>query len=103
MDSHKIVGKGFVNIKENQLASIGAIFSIYHTKQLNPWPNLLASHVVNYSWLSACQGKMEPFEDHPSTHGCLTSFRNKPQQKQPELGNFQHQYLTELLMCNAIV
>ena len=29
------------------------------------------------------QGEMEPFEGHSSTHGCLTSLRNKPWQKQP--------------------
>ena len=57
--------------------------STYHTKQLNPWPNSLASHVVNYSWLSACQEEMEPFEDHPSTCGHLINLRNKLQQKQP--------------------
>ena len=36
------------------------------------------------SWLAACPGEMEPFKDHPSTHGhFLTSLRSKPQQKQP--------------------
>ena len=49
----------------------------------NPWPNSSASRVVNYSWLSACQEDMEPFKGDPSTHGHLTSLRNKPQQKQP--------------------
>ena len=63
------------------MASIGAYE--YHIKQLNPWPNSLASHVVNHSWLSACQGEMESFEEHPSTCGHPTSLRNKPQQKQP--------------------
>ena len=66
------------------MASIGANFtSTYHTKQLNPWPNSSTSRVVNYSWLSACQGDMEPFEGDPSTRERLTSLRNKPQQKQP--------------------
>ena len=79
-----MTGKGYVFTKTSQMASIGAVFtSTYHTKQLNPWPNSSASRVVNYSWLSACQGDMEPFEGNPSTHGCLTSLRNKPQQKQP--------------------
>ena len=55
----------------------------HHTKQLKTWPNLSASNAMNYSRLSACQAKMELFKDHPSTRGCLTSFRNKPQQKQP--------------------
>ena len=59
-----VTGKGYVNIKNNQMASIGAIFtSAYHTKQLNPWTNTSAGYVVNYSLLPACQGEMEPFED----------------------------------------
>ena len=79
------------------MAFTGAIFtSTYHINQLNPWPNSLASCVVNYSQPSACQGEMEPFEDHLSTCGRLTSIRNKPQQKQ--LGNFQHHYLPQLLV-----
>ena len=79
------------------MASIGAIFtSTYHTKQPNPWPNSSASCVVNYSWLSACQGHVEPFEGDPSTCGCLTSLRNKPQQSSQ--GNFQHQYMPQLLV-----
>ena len=39
-----------------------------------------------------------PFEDRSSTRGCLTSLRNKPQQSKNSLGNFQHQYLAELLV-----
>ena len=37
--------------------------------------------MVNYSQLFTCQGGMQPFEGNLSTHGCLTSLRNKPQQK----------------------
>ena len=44
--------------------------------------NSSVSHVVNYSWPSACQGGMEPFEGDPSTHRRLTSLSNKPQQNQ---------------------
>ena len=87
------------------MVSIGAIFiSTYHTKQLNPWPNSSASRVVNYSQLSASKGDMQPLEGNPSTHGCLTSLRNKPctAKQQNGLGNFQHQYLPELLV-NACV
>ena len=77
--SHEVADNGDVNSENNQMASIGPIFtSTYHTKQLNPWPNSSASCVVNYSWLSARQGEMEPLKDHPSTRGCLTSLRNKP-------------------------
>ena len=66
------------------MVSIDVIFtSTDHTKQLNPWPNSSASRVVSYSQLSACQGDMQPFQGDPSTHGRLTSLRNKPQQKQP--------------------
>ena len=79
------------------MVSIGAIFtSTYHTKELNPWPNSPASCVVNYSQLTACQGEMQPFEGNPSNCGHLTGLRNKPQQS--SLGNFQHQYLPELLV-----
>ena len=66
------------------MASIGAIFtSTYHTKQLNPWSNLSATCLVNYSQLSACQRGMEPFEGGLSTHGHKAILRNKPQHKQP--------------------
>ena len=84
MGSHEVVGKDYVFTKNSQMASIGAIFiSTYHTKQLNPWPNSLASHLVNYNQLSACQGDMESFEGYLGTHECLISLRNKQQQKQP--------------------
>ena len=84
VDSHEVVGKGYVFTKTSHMASIGAIFtSIYHTKQLKPWPNQSASRVVSYKQLSACQGNTQPFEGEPSTHGHLKSLRNKPQQKQP--------------------
>ena len=66
------------------MASIDVIFNTtYHTKQLNLWPNSSTSHVVNYSWLTACQEDMQRFEGDPSTRGCLKGLRNKPQQKQP--------------------
>ena len=58
-------------------------FSAPNIKQLNPWPNTLASHVENYSKLSTCQREMEPFKDHKRTHRHLSNFRNKPQQKKP--------------------
>ena len=80
--SHEVAGKGYVLTKTRLMTFIGVIFtSTYHTKQLNPWPNSLASRVVNYSQLSACQGDMQPFEGDPYTRGRLTSLRNKPQQK----------------------
>ena len=43
--------------------------------------------VVNYSTCTAgcllIKERWTLFKDHPSTCGCLTSLRNKPQQKQP--------------------
>ena len=58
--SHEVASKSYVNTENNQMASIGAICTFtYHTKQLNPWPNSLPSHVENYSQLSACQGEIE--------------------------------------------
>ena len=84
MGSHEVAGKGYVFTKTSQMASIGVIFtSTYHTKQLNPWPNVSASRVVNYSQPSACQGDMQPFEGDLYTRGRLTSLKDKPQQKQP--------------------
>ena len=65
------------------MTTIGAIFtSTCHTKQLNPWPNSSASRVVILSRLSACQGKMGPFKDYPSTRGRQTGLRKRPEWKQ---------------------
>ena len=55
----------------------------HNAKQLHPCPTSLASCVVIYSRLAACPVEMEPFKDHPSTRGYLTSLRIKPWQKQP--------------------
>ena len=52
-------------------------------KQLNQWPTSLVSLVVVYIWLSACQRKMEPLNDHPNTHEHLTSLTIK------QHGNFR--------------
>ena len=97
MGSHEIVGKDCIFTKTSQMASIGVIFtSTYHTKQLNPWPNSSASRVVNCSQLSACQGDMQPFEGDPYTRGRLTA--SETSHSKSSLGNFQHQYLAELLV-----
>ena len=103
--SHEVVGKGYIFTQNSQMASIGSIFtSTCHTSQLNSWPNSLASHVVNYSQLSACQGEMEQFEDHPSSLGRPTSLRNKLQQKQTGWATFSiNIWLNCQLMCTAIV
>ena len=64
--------KSYIFTKNSQMASISAIFtSTCHTKQLNSSPNSSASRMMNHSRLPACQGKMEPFERHPSTRGHL--------------------------------
>ena len=83
MGSHEVAGKGYVFTRTSQMTSIGTIFTTtYHRKQLNPMPNSSASRVVNYRWLTAYQGDMwQPFKGDPSTRGCLTGLRNKPQQK----------------------
>ena len=95
--SYEVEAKGYVFTKNSQIAFIGAILtSTYYTKQLNPWPNSSASCVVNYGWLFACQGDMEPLEGDQSTQRCITSLRNKPQQS--SLGKVHHQYLAELLV-----
>ena len=95
--NHQVASKSYLKTKNSQITYIGAMFtSAYHKKQLRPWPNSSASHVLSYSWWSACQGDMEPFEGDLSTRGHLKGLRNKPQQKQP--GQFQHQYLAELLV-----
>ena len=77
--NHKVVGKDCVNIVKSQT---------YHTKQLNPCPNSLTSlwwitpsclllrgrwSHLNITW--ALVDALQASE--------LTSFRNKPQQKQP--------------------
>ena len=43
--------------------------------------------------LSTYQETIQPFEGDPSTRGRLTSIKNKS-----STGNFQHQYLLELLV-----
>ena len=89
--------KGYVYTENSQMASIDTVFiSIYYKKQLNLWPNSSDSCGVNHNWLSVCQAEMELFEEYLSTHGCLTSLRNKHQQKQA--GQLQHQFLAKLLV-----
>ena len=91
-------GQSYDNIENSQEAFIGAIYtSAYHTKQLSPWPNSSASYMVSFSWLSACQGKMESFRTTRALmHGYLTSLRNNPQQS--SLSKYQQQYPDKLLV-----
>ena len=76
--SHKVAGKAYIFTKNSQMTSVGSIFtSTCHTKQLNPWLISSASCVMNHSQLSACQGKMGPFEGCPSTRGCQAGSRKR--------------------------
>ena len=79
-----MAGKGYVKTKAAKWHPLVPL-SLPHIVQSSyiQWPNSSASCVVNYSRLSACQEDMEPFEGDPSTHGHLTSLKNKPHQKQP--------------------
>ena len=73
-----MAGKGYVFTKNSQMTSIGDIFtSACYTKQLNSWPNSLASYVVNHNRLSAYQEKIGTFEGHLSTDGCQTGLRKR--------------------------
>ena len=85
MGNHEVVGKGYVNIENSQMVSIGAIFSSKYVshKAVKSMANSSVGCVVIYSQLSAYPGEMESFIDHLSTHRHLTSLRNKPQQKHP--------------------
>ena len=54
---------GNVSKTENSEMGSGAIFT-KHTIQ--PWPTSLASCVAIHSWLAACPGEVEQFEDYLS-------------------------------------
>ena len=80
-----------------QMAPIDAILtSTYHTKQLNPCSNSLVSRLVNYSWLSACQGDMGPFEGDQALVDVWQA--SEASHSKSNLGNFQHQYPTKVLI-----
>ena len=82
MGSHKVASKCYFNTENSQIVSIGAILLHISHKAAKFMAKLISWLCYElYSWLSACQGKMEPFEDQTSTSGHLTSLANKPQQK----------------------
>ena len=81
--SHEVAGIGYA--KWDPLVPFS--LSTCHKEQLNSWSNSLAVRVMNHSRLSACQGKMEPFEDHPSNRGRQTGF--KKGLSESRLFNFQ--------------
>ena len=79
-----MAGKSSVKHESNQKGFVGVIFSsTYHTKHL-----IHGQHrqlVMGNLWQNfACPSDMEPFKDHLSIHGHLTSLRNRLLQKQPE-------------------
>ena len=84
MGSHKVMGKGYGNIENSQMASIGAIFtSKYQTKQLKPWPT--HQPVMELSTASCLLVKGR--RSHLKNTRALVDFRQaseiiKPQQKQ---------------------
>ena len=99
--SHKVTIKSSVKAENSQMVSKGVnwchFISTNHNKVAKSITNSLASHLVIYSWLSACPGKVKPCKGHPSACGHLISLRNKPYSKSI-LGNCQHQYLPQLLV-----
>ena len=95
--SHEVADKGYVFTITSQIASIGAHFhlSISH-KAAKSMAILITSRMVNYSWLSASQRNIQPFEGDTSTRGRLSSLRNSHSKSSP--GYFQHQHLLDLLV-----
>ena len=84
MGSHEVSGKCYFNTENSQIVSNGAILLHVSHKAAKFMAKLISWLCYElYSWLSACQGEMKPFEDQTSTGGHLTSLTNKPQQKQP--------------------
>ena len=83
------------------MAFIDAIFNTtYHTRQLNFWPNSSASHVVNYSWLTACQG-----DTHMEIFGCnnVVSHKAATRLKMPWICNVFYLVATLLNGCKHFV
>ena len=78
------------------MVSISAIFtSTNYTKQLNPWTNSSASHVANYSWLCACQGRGNHLK---ATWALMDGWQSSEiSHSKSSLGNLQYQCLPELL------
>ena len=75
------------------------LFSSPHITQsswINPWPRSSASHIVNYSCLSVYSGKMSHFRTNwIIVYVWQASWTNHSKISR---GNFQHQYLPELLV-----
>ena len=94
--SSKVTGKSYVFTKTHQMASIGAIFTSTSHKAAKFMAKLISQSYSELQPTVCLPRDMQPFEGNPSTHGHLTSLRNESQQNSS--GNFQHQYLPELLI-----
>ena len=83
--SHDVVNKGYGNTKNSQMASIAwCHFQLHVSHKAAKSMGKLISQSCGTIQLAVClPGEMEPYKDHPSTHECPTSLRNKSQQKQP--------------------
>ena len=95
--SYKVADKGYIFTKTSQMASIGA--TTYHTKQLNPWPNSSASCVVNYIATAGCL-LVQGICSHLKVTWALVDVwqASETSHSKSSLGNFQHQYMAELLV-----
>ena len=87
--NHKVTGKGYVYTENSQTSAPHA----YHIKQQNPWPNSLASCMVNYSQFLVVQGKWS----HLKVTWALMDIW-ETNHSRSNLGNSQQQYLSELLV-----
>ena len=74
-------------------------FAMIHTKQLTPWLNSSISHVlVNYSWLSQLvKGRWSHLKIIQALVNIWQASETQASHSKSSQGNFQHQYLPELL------
>ena len=63
----------------------------------------LISQLCGDLQLATCLSRQDgkPLKDHPTTHGCLTSLKIKPQQKQPGYLSAPTATLNRYFMCTA--
>ena len=81
------------------MASIDAIFtSTYHAKQLNPWPNSSSTHIMISGEIIACCLLVKVIWRWIKHSWTSDEPQIQATAKLSSLGNFQHQYLAELLV-----
>ena len=69
----------------------------------NTWATSLRSQLVIFSKVAACTSQPVTFNEHLSTHGCLTDLRSKPQKKRTSrLSAVVLWYLVSLFMKLSI-